>query len=97
MTSKYDHLTATNYLSNLCKEGTPLRGRIALLSFRNDISAKKIDTAIMVIEYAQLLSLCLATARSFYSEHTTNDVEIYQVLSVLTKVFGPGNLLPLTL
>ena len=95
MTSKYDHLAATNYLSNLCKDGTPLRGRIALLSFPNEISAKMIDTAIMFIEYTQLMALFLRATSQFYSEQVTNSIEIYPVLLVFVKIFNTGNLLPL--
>ena len=95
MTTKYDHLTSTNYLSNLCKDGTPLRGRIALLSFPNNISAKRIDAAIMIIESAQLLVLFLLTNKGFHTEQVTHNLEIYNVLSVFVKAFAPGTLLPL--
>jgi len=94
MTSKYDHIGATNYLSNFCKDGTPLRGRMALLSFPNNISAKRIDSMIMIIEYAQLLAIFLRSADRFYAVRTTNSVEIYNVLSIFVKFFSPGNLLP---
>ena len=96
MTSKYDHIGATNYLSNFCKDGTPLRGRIALLSFPNNISAKGIDSMIMIIEYAQIMAILLRSADKFYTAHVTNKVEIYNILSVFVKFFSPGNLLPLS-
>ena len=94
MTSKYDHIASTKYLSNLCKDGTPLRGRIALLSFRNEISARAIDTAIMIIEYGQLVSTFLRGTFKFYTVQTKHSIEFYNFVSVITNVMSPGTFLP---
>jgi len=94
MEQKYDYLASNNYLSNLSKDGTPFRGRIALLSYQSEVSAKFLDQLILFIEYSQVMILLLILNTRFYKEHESNSIELYNLLSVF-KALGPGNLLPI--
>jgi len=95
MTSKCDHLASTKYLSNLCKDGgTPFRGRIGLLSFRNEVSAKLVDQVLMLIEYGQLLIILLRVNFKFYTEKASNKIDLNNLVLVFALISSPRNLLP---
>ena len=92
MEYKYDYIASTKYLSDLSKDGTPFRGRIALLSYQSEVSAKQLDKVIMFLEYGQLLLLLLLVNYKFYGQHEVNSINLWNLVS-FWKVLGPGNLI----
>jgi len=94
MKFKYDHIASTHYLSNLGKDDTPLRGRIATLSVQTNDFTKYTDQIITFIEYSQMIVLLLLSNYKLYPEHNTHSIEIYNLIQWATKVISPGNYLP---